>query len=68
MAAAPGPGLSPLNLYVLANATFQHHITTASAQGNAFAVAAGYKLLGPQAYVLTAGATSANAAFTMCVL
>ncbi len=48
-----GPGLLPLNLYVLSNTTVQHFFTTAGQQGNALAMAAGYKLLGPQGYVPT---------------
>ncbi len=52
------PGLSPLNLYVFDNGTTVHHITTASPQGNAFAQASGFKLVGVQGYVYLTPATT----------
>ena len=51
---APAPGLAPLNLY--ANAATKHHMTTASAAGNAWAVSNGYALVGVQGYVYLAAA------------
>ena len=42
-------GLVPLNFY--ANAASNHHITTASVEGNAFAKANGYTFVGVQGYV-----------------
>jgi hypothetical protein len=57
---APGPGLAPLNFY--ANAATGHHMTTASAAGNAWAAANGFSLVAVQGYVfLTAAAAGPGA-------
>lgn len=60
-ASAPSAGLAPLGLYFCAAA--QHHITTASATGVAYAAAHNCSLVGVQGYVyLTAEAAGARAA------
>lgn len=46
-------GAVPLNFYV--NAATKHHFTTGSARGNAWALANGFALVGPQGCVQTAG-------------
>ena len=57
---APGANLAPLNL--LANAATGHHMTAASAAGNAWAAANGYALVAVQGYVyLTAAAAGPGA-------
>ena len=57
---APGPALAPLNFY--ANAATGHHMTTASAAGNAWAAANGFSLVAVQGYVfLTAAAAGPGA-------
>lgn len=52
----PSAGLVPLNFY--ANAATHHHITTASATGNAFALANGFTLVGVQGYVYASAPAS----------
>lgn len=53
------PGTEPLNLYL--NIETGHHITTASTQGNAWALANGFTLIAPQGWVLAAATPEAIA-------
>jgi hypothetical protein len=52
--AAPGPGYVPLNTYL--NPTTRHHMTTASATGNAYALANGFVLQRVEGWVTAVGA------------
>ena len=57
---APGPLLSPLNLYF--NAVTNHHMTTASATGNAWAQGNGYALVAVQGFVFLSAADAGQGA------
>jgi hypothetical protein len=53
---APGPTLAPLNLYF--NAQTNHHMTTASEVGNAWAQANSYTLVAVQGFVYLSAAAA----------
>lgn len=60
---SPGPNLSPLNLYF--NAATNHHITTASLTGTAWAQANGYTLVAVQGYVYLSASAAGQGALPL---